>query len=145
VILADTSAWVEYDRATGSSVDRRLTDLIAGGGQLAVTEPIVMEVVAGARSEARANDLRRLLLRCDLLAFDAAADFDAAGRIYRTCRRAGITPRGMLDCMIAAVAWRTEAALLAGDADLDRIAQAIGIHRDEASLRASGERHKEGF
>ena len=31
MILVDTSAWVEYDRATGSTVDRRLTDLIAEG------------------------------------------------------------------------------------------------------------------
>ena len=28
VILADTSAWVEYDRATGSAVDDRLAELI---------------------------------------------------------------------------------------------------------------------
>jgi len=39
VILADTSAWVEYDRATGSPVDRRLTELISTDGPLAVTEP----------------------------------------------------------------------------------------------------------
>jgi len=30
MILADTSAWVEYDRATGSAVDRRLTELLTG-------------------------------------------------------------------------------------------------------------------
>jgi len=30
VILVDTSAWVEYDRATGSPVDERLAELIAG-------------------------------------------------------------------------------------------------------------------
>jgi predicted nucleic acid-binding protein len=53
VILADTSAWVEYDRATGSSVDRRLTDLIETGGRLAVTQPVVMEVLAGARDGRR--------------------------------------------------------------------------------------------
>ncbi len=29
MILADTSAWVEYDTATGSAVDQRLADLIA--------------------------------------------------------------------------------------------------------------------
>ena len=28
MILVDTSAWVAYDRATGSPVDRRLTELI---------------------------------------------------------------------------------------------------------------------
>ena len=52
-------------------------------------------------------------------------------------RRAGITPRGMLDYMIAAVAWRQRAALLAHDADLDRVARVVGIDLDDASLRAS--------
>jgi len=32
MILAHTSAWVEYDRATASPVDVRLTDLIADDG-----------------------------------------------------------------------------------------------------------------
>jgi len=130
VILADTSAWVEYDRATGSAVDQRLTALIATCGPLAVTQPVMMEVLAGARDDQRAADLRRLLLRFELLHFDAAADFDAAARIYRRCRRAGITPRGMIDCMIASVAWREGAALLARDADLARVAQVVGIELD---------------
>ncbi|HSW42189.1 MAG TPA: PIN domain nuclease [Patescibacteria group bacterium] len=136
MILADTSAWVEYDRATGSAVDLRLAALIAADGPVAVTEPVVMEVLAGARSEERESDLRRLLMRFHLLGFDAAADFDAAARIYRRCRAAGITPRGMVDCLIAAVAWRSAATLLAHDADLDRVARVIGIEVDPASLRA---------
>jgi predicted nucleic acid-binding protein len=136
VILADTSAWVEYDRSTGSPADERLSELIAADGPVAVTEPIVMEVLAGARSDKREDDLRRLLLRFRLLHFDAAADFDGAMRIYRRCRRAGVTPRGLIDCMIAAVAWRRSATLLAHDPDLDRVASVIGIELDHASLRA---------
>jgi predicted nucleic acid-binding protein len=134
VILADTSAWVEYDRATGSAVDRRLTDLIREEGPLAVTEPVIMEVTAGARTNEREADLRRLLLRFTLLRFDTAADFDAAVRIYRHCRRAGITPRGLVDCMIASVAGRHGATLLAHDLDLDRVAKVVGIGMDHASL-----------
>jgi predicted nucleic acid-binding protein len=134
VILADTSAWVEYDRATGSRVDQRLTDLIRNDGPLAVTQPVIMEVVAGARTDEREADLRGLLLRFALLGFDAAADFDAAARIYRSCRRAGITPRGMVDCMIASVAWRHGSTLLTHDADLTRMANHVGIDLDEASV-----------
>ena len=62
--------------------------------------------------------------------FDAAIDFDAATRVYRTSRRAGVTPRGMVDCMIAAVAWRHGAALLAADSDLDRVADVMGIRME---------------
>lgn len=136
MILADTSAWVEYDRATGSAVDQRMTAVIAVDGSLAVTEPVMMEVLAGARSDEREAELGRLLLRFDWLVFDAVADFDAATRIYRRCRRAGVTPRGMVDCMIAAVARRRGATLLAYDADMDRLARVTGIELDEASLRA---------
>ena len=136
MILVDTSAWVEYDRATGSAVDERLAELIAGGDGVAVTEPVIMEVVAGARSDERERDLRRLLLRFDLLRFDSAVDFDAAGRIYRACRQEGVTPRGLIDCMIASVAHRHGVALLALDADVNRIADVVGIELDQASRRA---------
>lgn len=133
MILVDTSAWVEYDRATGSAVDERLAGLIEDTDVVAVTEPIVMEVTAGARSPERENELRRLLLRFTLLRFDAAVDFDGASRVYRACRGAGVTPRGMVDCMIATVARRHGAALLARDADLTRVAEVVGIELDDAS------------
>jgi predicted nucleic acid-binding protein len=133
VIIADTSVWVEFDRATGSAVDQRLTELVATGGALSVTEQVMMEVLAEARDEEKEYDLRRLLLRFELLRFDAAADFDGAVRIHRRCRGAGITPRGMVDCMIAAVAWRRGVALLAYDRDMRRLADVVGIEMDTAS------------
>lgn len=135
MILVDTSAWVEYDRATGSAADQRVAELIADDGPLLVTEPVLMEVLAGARSDARESDLRGLLLRFGFVPFDAVTDFDAAARIYRRCRQAGVTPRGMVDCMIAAVAHRCGAALLSWDVDMDRVASVIGVELDEASLR----------
>lgn len=130
MILVDTSAWVEFDRATGSRVDNRLTELIATTDEVAVTQPVIMEILAGARDDRRENDLRHLMQRFPLLQFDAAIDFDAATRIYRTCRRVGVTPRGMIDCMIAAVAVRHGASLLANDTDLDRVAAVMGIRMD---------------
>jgi len=136
MILADTSAWIEYDRATGSAVDERVTALISEDGPLVVTEPVLLEVVAGARTQARADQLRRLLLRGGLLPFDGPTDFDAAALIYRRCRQAGVIPRGMIDCMIAAVAWRQGARLLCRDVDLERVATVVGIELDEASARS---------
>ncbi len=136
MILADTSAWVEYDRATGSAVDLRLAGLISDAGSLRATEPVIMEVVAGARNAQREADLRRMLLGVELLPFRTPDDFDAATRIYRHCRREGVAPRGMVDCMIAAVAWRAEAVILSSDIDLARVASVVGLDLDEASLRA---------
>ena len=134
MILADTSAWVEYDRATGSRVDQRLVELISENRPLAVTEPVIMEILAGARTDKDESDLRRLLLRFPLLSFDAAIDFEAAARIYRQCRRCGVTPRGMVDCMIASVAYRHGVSLLTYDIDLSRVANIAQITLDDASI-----------
>lgn len=134
MILADSSAWIEFDRATGSPVDTTLTRLIAERGPVAVTEPVVMEVCAGARTAARERDLRRLLGRFQLARFDAAADFNGAVTIDRTCRRSGVTPRGLIDCMIAAVSLRYDAEVLAWDRDFARLAQVVGVRLHAASL-----------
>lgn len=137
MILADTSAWVEYDRATGSAVDERMAELIAGRERaLATTEPVVTEVLAGAKDDQREDDLRRLLTRYPLLPFDAVADFAGAVQIYRSCRRAGVTPRGLLDCLIVAVAIRHGAALLTADHDLGRIADVMDLQIDAAVTEA---------
>lgn len=136
MILVDTSAWVEYDRATGTTAHLRVRELIAAGGdQLAVSEPIIAEVVIGARDGRREHDLRRLVESHPLLACDASVDFDGAARLYRECRRAGVTPRGLVDCLVAAVAMRHGAAVLAHDADLARIATVVPLSLDDASLR----------
>lgn len=133
MILVDTSAWVEYDRATGSALDQRLTGLIAaGGGEVASTEPILMEVLAGARDERRHRDLRRLLTSFTWIAADPAADFEGAARIYRSCRAAGITPRGLVDCMIASIAIRSGTTVLAADADFEQIGTVVPLRREKA-------------
>src|SRR5262249_58065385 len=102
------------------------------------TDPVSMEVLAGARSDERESDLRGLLLRFQLLRFDAVADFEGAARLYRRCRGAGVTPRGMVDCMIAAVALRRGATLLSHDADMDRLAGATGVGLGGRAARAAG-------
>jgi predicted nucleic acid-binding protein len=130
VILADTSAWVEYIRGSGSELDVRVRRLIAHESELATTEPVILEVLAGARDEQQASRLQSLMLRPTLISVAPAVDFDAGAWIYRRCRRDGITPRALMDCLIAAIAARGGAALLTGDSDLRRIAGVIGLQLD---------------
>lgn len=136
MILVDSSAWVEYDRATGSPVHLRVRELIEQDGPIATSEPVLMEVLAGARTDRRRRDLRRLLLRCSLRPLDPVADFESAARLYRRCRAVGVTPRGLIDCLIAAVALRHGDSLLAHDVDLARIAAVVGVPLDLAAERS---------
>jgi predicted nucleic acid-binding protein len=122
VILVDSSAWIEYQRATRSSADLRLTAAIEEDEPLAVIGLILLEVLAGAREEPQARQLNRLLGRCRLLLLQEPSDYEASAALYRSCRREGATIRRLPDCLIAAVAIRTGAELLHQDADFDAIA-----------------------
>jgi predicted nucleic acid-binding protein len=123
VILADSSAWVEYLRATGSPVHVRLRQLIADEEQLATTEVVIMELLAGETTPDGVARLRRLLGRFEVLAIEGLADYEAAAELYRRCRTAGETVRKLTDCLIAAVALRNGATLLHRDRDFEVIAR----------------------
>jgi hypothetical protein len=123
VILPDSSAWIEYQRATGSPVHLRLRAAVEAGEDLATTGLILLEVLAGARDEHQARELRRLLNRCKFLRLEEPLDQETAALLYRTCRRAGRTIRKLPDCLIATVAIRTGAELLHRDGDFDVIAE----------------------
>jgi predicted nucleic acid-binding protein len=123
VILADTSAWIEFRRATESPTHKRLRAAIEVGETLATTGTVILELLAGARDEIEAADIRRMLAHCRLLKLEEPLDQETAASLYRACRREGATVRRTADCLIAAVAVRTGARLLHRDADFDVIAR----------------------
>ncbi|HEV3320231.1 MAG TPA: PIN domain nuclease [Solirubrobacteraceae bacterium] len=123
MILADSSAWIEYQRMTGSPAHLRLRTAVDAGESLATMGTVMFEVLAGAHDERQARDMRRLLNRCTYLRLEEPPDYEAAAALYRACRRGGETVRKAPDCLIAAVAIRTGARLLHRDADFDAIAR----------------------
>ena len=123
MIVADTSAWVEFLRATGSPAHLRLRELIAGEGDLATTDVVVMELLAGTTTHDAMTQLRRLLLRFRHLPVEGLADHEAAADLYRRCRAGGETVRKLTDCLIAVVAVRNGATLLHRDQDFEVIAR----------------------
>lgn len=122
MILADTSAWVEFLRGTGSEAHLRLRGFLERD-ELATTDVVLMEVLAGARDDAHRDSLRGLLARCEFLPTHGPRDYEDASELYRACRRAGDTVRALTDCLIASVAIRAGTALLHSDRDFDVIAR----------------------
>lgn len=121
-MIADTSAWVEYLRATGSRSHHRLRDQIETGGPLLVPELVVMEILVGANDERAAGPLRRLLHSFDVVAMAPLVDSERAAALQRQCRMAGQTVRNMIDCMIAAMAVRLGEPVLHLDRDFEVLA-----------------------
>jgi len=127
VTLVDTSAWVEYLRATGSDTHRAVRWLLERGEPAHTTDVVVMEVLAGARDDDHRDRLRRLLARCEHLPVGGLDDFEAAAELYRTCRAAGETVRALTDCLIGVVALRASVAVLHADRDFDVLARHTGL------------------
>ena len=125
MILADTSAWIDFLRGSerGRDLRRRLRD----GQPIACTEPVMMEVLAGARTADEYEQVRSTLLGAHWLPFDPVADFEAAAQIYAMSRSVGVVPGGLVDCLIVAVALRTDARVLTYDGDFARLATVVPL------------------
>jgi predicted nucleic acid-binding protein len=121
MILPDSSAWIEEMRGTRSPVHLALRRLLGEGASIAVTEPVIMELLAGARSRREVSATRRRMLAFPLLGVRDLVTYERASAVWRACRRAGEPVRNTLDCLIAAVAIREGATVLHADRDFDII------------------------
>ena len=123
VIVPDSSAWIDYLRATGSPWDVAITTLLQANARVVVTEVVAAEVLAGARSSENLEALRRQLFAFPVLRLEGLAGFEAAAAISRACRAGGETVRSLLDCLIAVPVIRIGGSILHKDRDFEVIAR----------------------
>ncbi|QJY46770.1 PIN domain nuclease [Pseudonocardia broussonetiae] len=124
--LVDSSAWIEFLRRTGSAANLEVRRLLREEpGSVAITEPVVVELLAGANSDRSLAQIEKLVDGVVLLPVDAALDYRDAAVVYRAVRARGGTVRKLVDCLIAVVAVRTGAALVHRDRDFDVLAAAL--------------------
>ena len=122
MIVVDTSVWVDVLNEIPTPQAQRCVALIEAGEPIALTDVILTEILQGLRSEREARLVERHLRAFPILRLDKLEDFTLAATMYRTARRAGVTIRKTLDCLIAAPCVRTGAPLLHADTDFDRLA-----------------------
>lgn len=104
--------------------------MLDGDDDVAVTEPVVMELLAGVRSRHDLVNTRRLLLNLRMLRVGGLDTYERAAAIARLCRAQGDTIRQNLDCLIAAVAIREGVSILHADRDFDVIARHTELRVD---------------
>ena len=127
MILIDTSAWVEFLRDSGSVTCDRVEVLLEN--EIATCDMVRMEVFAGARDEHHLRSLRGLLARAISIPM-TPADYELGAALYRRCRQWRETVRKLVDCLIASVAIRADAALLHNDPDFDTLARYTDLRID---------------
>lgn len=114
MILVDTSVWIEVFRA------RRPLDLesVLDFGDVVTCLPVIQEVLQGFREENAYRRAREAMFSLPIVESPLGSDvFSEAVDLYRTARRAGLTVRSSVDCLIAACAIRHDLEVLHRDRD----------------------------
>lgn len=127
MIVVDTSVWIDVFNETDTPQANACVNLIEAREPVALTDVILTEILQGLRSEREARDVERHLRAFPILRLDELDDFALGAELYRSARRAGVTIRKTLDCLIAAPCVRTGAPLLHADADFDRLASCTSL------------------
>ena len=114
MMLVDTSVWVEVFRA------KRPLDIeaVMPFEDIVTCLPVVQEVLQGFREERAFRQARDAMFALPIVESPMSqALYEEAVGLYRVARRAGITVRSSVDCLIAACAIRSGLEVLHKDRD----------------------------
>jgi len=120
MLLVDTSAWIELFRSPHAVRSGPFPDL----DEVVTCLPVIQEVLQGFRDERAFRLARDAMLALPIVESPLEEDvfLEAAG-LYRQARRAGITVRSSVDCLIATCATRHALTVLHHDRDFAALAQ----------------------
>lgn len=118
--LIDTSVWIDVFHRPRRIDLQSLVD----PDDIVTCLPVVQEVLQGFRDD-RAFRVARDAIRAIPTVEEplGRTAFEDAVALYRLARRAGVTVRSSVDCLIAVCAVRNDLTLLHRDRDFDRIAR----------------------
>ncbi len=124
MVLVDTSVWIGVFRKPPrfdleSEVDTE---------EIVTCLPVVQEVLQGFRDERAFALAREAMLAFPIVESPLRAEvvLEAAG-LYRAARRAGLTVRSGVDCLIAVCALRNGLSVLHHDRDFELIARVSSL------------------
>ncbi len=120
MVLVDTSAWIEVFRRPQRLV---LTDVVEFD-EIVTCLPVVQEVLQGFTDDLAFRKARESMLALPIVESPLGEPvwLDAVD-LYRRARRAGLTIRSGVDCVIAACAIRHGLTVLHDDRDYPAIAR----------------------
>jgi predicted nucleic acid-binding protein len=121
-ILVDTSIWINFFNDISSEAVKSLEVLIESEEDVGISDIILTEILQGFRDEKDYTSALYHLLSFPLYTLKGIESYIKAAKIYRVCRKNGITIRKTIDCLIAQTAIDNGLILLHEDADFDRIA-----------------------
>ncbi len=129
MLLVDTSVWIEVFHTR----PRFRLESVADLEEVATCLPVIQEVLQGFRDEQAFRTAREAMLSFPIVESPMRQGvFEEAAALYRSARRAGLTVRSGVDCLIAACAIRHGLTILHHDRDFDLIGMVSELHSRSA-------------
>jgi hypothetical protein len=137
VLLVDTSAWIEVFRA---SARLTLSDIGADRDEIVTCLPVIQEVLQGFDNERAFQIAHTAMYALPCVESPLTSTvIDTAVDLYRRARRAGITVRSSVDCLIAACAARHHLTVVHCDRDYAKLSRVVALrHVDLTTRKALG-------
>jgi hypothetical protein len=124
VFLVDTSVWIEVFRKPARVKLERLVDF----DEVVTCLPVMQEVLQGFADERAFLVAREAMHALPIVESPLGqVVVDDAVDLYRAARRAGVTVRSGVDCLIAACAIRHGLTVLHHDRDFDALARVSSL------------------
>ncbi len=130
MILADTSAWIDFlrDRETSAASD---LDRALGTNRVLIGDLILVELLQGYSDGRQLEDLKRDLQLIPVMTLCGPSIAFLAADNYRLLRRKGITVRGTIDVIIATWCVENDVPLIHDDRDYNGMEKWLGLKRWE--------------
>ena len=131
VILVDTSVWIEVFRRPSRLTLTAVADL----EEIVTCLPVIQEVLQGFRDERAFRVAREAMFAFPVVESPIRSEvFEEAIHLYRVARRAGLTIRSGVDCLIAACALRHGLTVAHHARDFGAIADVSSLHARDVSI-----------
>ena len=126
MIIADSSAWIDYFRGIDVPHTNKL-DMALGTDEIFMGDLIVTEIMQGARTEKSITQIKDVIskMQCvnmvgQIVAYQSAAN-------YRFLRSKGITVRKTIDMLIGTYCIISNASLIHNDVDFEPMEEHLGL------------------
>jgi predicted nucleic acid-binding protein len=128
MILVDTSVLIDFLKGARNDPSEQFRGLLENRIPFGITALIYQEVLQGAKSEQEYAKLKNYLgTQRFYHPADPIRTYEEAARIYFDCRRAGITVRSTVDCLIARISIEHDLLLLHNDSDFEAMSRMVPL------------------
>lgn len=132
LILVDTSVWIEVFRKPSRF---QLSSSLASLDEVVTCLPVIQEVLQGFLDDGAFRTASDAMFALPILESPLTQEvFEEGVRLYRTARKAGITVRSSVDCLIAACAIRHNVLVLHHDRDFEMLARVSPLQEQRITL-----------